>query len=85
MVPLAELIKELKTASSAWIKGRGIFPRFAHWQEGYGAFTHAFGPRHGLIEYIRNQEAHHQKIGFLEEYQALVEEAGLEWSAEYLP
>jgi REP element-mobilizing transposase RayT len=84
-VSLSDLIKELKTASSAWIKGRGMFPRFRHWQDGYGAFTHAIDQRHGLIEYIRNQEIHHQKTSFLEEYQALVEQAGLPWSAEYLP
>jgi hypothetical protein len=38
-----------------------------------------------LIEYIRNQEAHHRKTTFLEEYQTLVKEAGLEWNAAYLP
>ena len=36
---LSDLIKEIKTASSAWIKGNHVFPGFDHWQEGYGAFT----------------------------------------------
>lgn len=84
-VTLAELIKEIKTASSSWIRGRSVFPHFTHWQAGYGAFTHPYEDRHRLIEYIRDQEAHHQRTSFLEEYRALVEKAGLEWKSEYPP
>jgi REP element-mobilizing transposase RayT len=84
-VSLADLVKEIKTASSAWIKGQGVFPKFKHWQDGYGAFTHRNDDRHELIEYIRKQEEHHKNISFLEEYQSLVEKAGLEWNAEYVP
>lgn len=84
-VALADLIKEIKTASSAWIKGQSVFPLFTHWQDGYGAFTHTYEDRHGLIEYIRNQEAHHRKTPFLEEFESLVDKVGLEWKAEYLP
>lgn len=82
---LSDLIKEIKTSSSLWIKNQGVFPRFTHWQNGYGACTHCFEERHNLIEYIRHQEEHHQKTTFLEEYQKLVEKAGLEWNAVYLP
>jgi REP element-mobilizing transposase RayT len=35
-VPLADLVKEIKTASSAWIRGHQVFPLFDYWQEGYG-------------------------------------------------
>jgi len=82
---LSDLIKEIKTASAAWIKGQGVFPYVTHWQDGYGAFTHDYENRHGLIEYIRHQEEHHKKTTFLEEYQMLVEKAGLKWNTEYLP
>jgi len=84
-IALANLIKEIKTSSSAWIKGQNVFPHFNHWQDGYGAFTHRDEDRQGLIEYIRNQEEHHKRVSFLEEYQSLVEKAGLEWKDEYLP
>ena len=40
-VALSDLVKEIKTSSSAWIKGQQVFPSFTHWQDGYGAFTHA--------------------------------------------
>ena len=84
-VALASLVKELKTASSAWIKGEAVFPLFEHWQEGYGAFSVAAKDRPGLIEYIKNQEQHHQEQAFVDELQQMVEKAHLEWRPDYLP
>ncbi len=78
---LSDLVKELKTASSAWIKGEHVFPDFTYWQEGYGAFTHALPDKARLIEYIKNQEQHHQTVTFREEYDALFAGAGLEVDA----
>ncbi len=74
---LSDLIKEVKTSSSAWIKGQQVFPGFSHWQEGYGAFSHGLQDKNRLIEYIRNQEEHHKRVSFREEYEALLAEAGL--------
>ncbi|MDB6119484.1 MAG: transposase [Verrucomicrobiaceae bacterium] len=84
-VALADLIKEIKTASSAWIKGGKVLPFFEHWQEGYAAFTVAADDRPALIGYIKNQEEHHKMHPFGDELKALVEAAHLEWKAEYLP
>lgn len=90
-VALADLVKEIKTASSAWIKGERVFPRFEAWQEGYGAFTVAAEARPDLIEYINGQEAHHHPRDgiiwedYVAELRRLVEAARLEWKAEYLP
>jgi REP element-mobilizing transposase RayT len=76
-IALADLVKELKTASSAWIKGQKIFPRFTYWQEGYGAFTHALPDRQRLVDYITRQEEHHRSISFRDEYRELLAESGL--------
>ena len=76
-VALSDLIKEIKTASSLWIKGQQVFPAFSHWQDGYGAFTHALTDKSRLIEYIRTQEEHHKQVSFREEYESLLAEAGL--------
>ena len=84
-VALASLVKEIKTASSAWIKGEAVFPLFENWQEGYGAFSVAAKDRPGLIEYIKNQEQHHQGQAFIDELQQMVEKAHLEWRPDYLP
>jgi putative transposase len=84
-VALADLVKEIKTASSAWIKGQKFFPGFDYWQEGYGAFTVACEARAPLIEYIKKQEEHHRHLDFVDELKQMVEAAHLTWKAEYLP
>jgi REP element-mobilizing transposase RayT len=84
-VPLASLVKEIKTASSAWIQGEKVFPYFKHWQEGYGAFSVTPRDRADLIQYIRNQEQHHQSQSFLEELREMVERSDMKWRSEYLP
>ncbi|MEN3942575.1 IS200/IS605 family transposase [Prosthecobacter sp. SYSU 5D2] len=76
-VALADLVKEIKTSSSAWIKGQNVFPAFSYWQEGYGAFTCSLEQKPALIDYIRNQEVHHRQETFQQEYQRLLSEAGL--------
>src|SRR5262245_21425244 len=53
-VALSDVVKEIKTASHAWIKGQKVFPWFERWQEGYGAFTHALTDKHRLIDYIKD-------------------------------
>jgi REP element-mobilizing transposase RayT len=82
---LLNIVKEIKTASSAWIKGQKIFPHFTFWQEGYGAFTVAAEDRPALIAYIQNQEQHHATISFTDELQQIVEKLQLTWHADHLP
>lgn len=84
-IALADLVKEIKTATSAWIKGERVFPAFDHWQEGYGAFTCDAAARPGLIEYIKSQEEHHRVKTFAEELEELVRSCGLQWHADRLP
>lgn len=81
---LADLIKDVKIASSKWIKENKVFANFSHWQEGYGAFTHAHQDKNRLMNYIANQEVHHQKITFKEELRDLLDEAGIEFEEKYL-
>jgi len=76
-VALSDLVKEIKTASSAWIKGNQVFPTFSHWQEGYGAFTCTLKDKAALVEYIGNLEIHHQQESFRCEYERLLKESGL--------
>jgi len=83
-VSLADLIKDLKTGSSLWIKKEGVFSMFSHWQDGYAAFTHSKQEIDGLIEYIKGQEEHHRRATFAEEYRKLLEEAGIEFDERYM-
>ena len=84
-VCLADLVKDIKTGSSKWIRENSVFPRFTHWQDGYGAFTHSVNEKHALIEYIKNQEEHHRRVDFLDEYRDLLRRAGMELDERYLP
>jgi REP element-mobilizing transposase RayT len=82
---LAELLKNIKVASSLWIKENHAFPNFGGWQEGYGAFTHSLREEPELIAYVKGQEEHHRKTTFLEEYRNLLIDAGITIDERYFP
>jgi REP element-mobilizing transposase RayT len=84
MIAPALLIKDIKLAASEFIKKENLFPSFDGWQEGYGAFTYAFSAKDNLIEYVKNQKAHHLVISFKEEYIKLLLEHGIEFDVKYL-
>jgi putative transposase len=83
-IALASLIKDIKLASSGFIKDKSLFKNFTGWQDGYGAFTYSFKDKDRLIEYVKNQEEHHQKVTFKEEYIALLKEHEIEFDEKYL-
>ena len=83
-IALADLIKDIKLASSDYIKSEVMFPKFNGWQDGYGAFTYSIGAKDNLINYVKNQEVHHRKKTFLEEYKELLIENGIEFDEKYL-
>jgi putative transposase len=83
-VSLAALVKDIKLATTEFIKERNLFPHFKGWQEGYGAFTYSKDRKQILINYIQNQEKHHQRKTFLEEYRELLHEHEVEFDERYL-
>jgi REP element-mobilizing transposase RayT len=83
-VALSSLIKDMKIASSKWIKEKNIFPGFGGWQDGYGAFTYSIKDKDRLIEYVKNQKEHHKTKSFKEEYIELLNEHGIEFDKKYL-
>ncbi len=83
-VALADLVKSIKIASSGFIKENKIFEEFNNWQEGYGAFTYSIKEKVRLIEYVKNQEEHHKKLSFRDEYIELLKEHEIEFDEKYL-
>lgn len=83
-VALAGLIKDIKIASNKHIAEKALFPRFKGWQTGYSAFTYNFKEKQRLIEYVKNQEIHHQHMSFREELIMLLNEHGIEFDEKYL-
>lgn len=83
-VAVATLIKDIKFATTSFIKSEHLFPRFSGWQDGYGAFTYSISAKDNLIEYVKNQKEHHKKRNFKEEYIKLLEEHGIEYDERFL-
>ena len=83
-IALANLIKDIKVASSKMIKVENLFPNFKGWQDGYGAFTYQYNVIDNLIKYVKNQEEHHKKESFIDEYKRLLIEFGVEFDEKYL-
>lgn len=80
----ADLVKEIKRVSSIWIKQRDPgFSEFS-WQAGYGAFSVSPSVLERTARYIANQEQHHQKQSFQDEYRAFLRKHGLEWDERYV-
>jgi len=79
---LADFLRELKKASSVW-SAENHDPSFA-WQEGYAAFSVSPTHRDVVRRYIANQEAHHQKVGFVDEIKRLLARNGVNYDPKYL-
>lgn len=84
-VTLAGLVKDIKVASSVWIKQKSVFPNFEAWQEGYGGFTYSVRDQPELIQYLKGQQEHHRRVTFEEEYRKLLLDAGIEVDEKYFP
>jgi len=83
-VALADLVKDIKTASSNMIKSEQMFKGFSGWQIGYGAFTYSIEAKHNLINYVKNQEEHHKTKNYKEELQKLLKEHQIDYDEKYL-
>lgn len=83
-ISLADYVKEIKVASSIWMKESGRFPAFEGWQDGYGAFTYSVREKGMIINYIKNQKEHHRSESFYDEYKHLLVDNGIEFDERYL-
>jgi len=80
-MPVAEAVQKLKANSSRWL-GQQVIS--FQWQEGYGAFSVSPSLLTTVQKYIRNQEEHHRKRNFEEEFRALLEKSGVAFEVEKL-
>ena len=82
VISISEFLGKFKSLSSDWARrqSRGRFK----WQAKYGAFTVSQSQADRVRRYIRNQEAHHAKISFEEEFKALLKSHGIEFEEKYL-
>ena len=78
---LAKAVLLLKANSSKWMADQGgVFS----WQEGYGAFSVSSSNLAQVIRYIRNQDAHHRKLTFEQEFQTLLRRHGVDYDPKHV-
>jgi len=75
---LATVVKGLKGESSRWINEQGLVGGRFRWQRGYGAFSVSASQLDRVKRYIENQDEHHRRQTFRDEYEAWVKQYGLE-------
>ena len=80
----ADLIEEIKTSSSKWIKTRGKQYAKFHWQGGYGMFSISPSHRPALEKYFDNQAEHHRKETFQDEFRRLCRKYEIEYDEKYV-
>ena len=80
----ADLLEELKKRSSKWIKTQGSAYTNFYWQRGYGIFSVNPSEIEVVINYIKNQEAHHQKKTFQGEFRAFMKKYKVEYDERYV-
>jgi REP-associated tyrosine transposase len=84
VIKIADLVEEVKTDSSKWIKTKG--PEFTnfHWQKGYGAFSIGQSQITTLKRYIARQKLHHQRNSFQDEYRKFLKTYGIDYDERYV-
>lgn len=81
---LADLVREIKADSTnhinreKWVRGR------FNWQEGYGAFSYGHSQLDMIIRYIQNQEKHHRRRSFRDEYMSLLRKFDIAFDDKYV-
>jgi putative transposase len=81
---ISDLMKHIKQDSSKWINKNNFFKSHFEWQEGYGAFSYSKSQLNAVINYIQNQELHHSKRTFKEEYIDFLEKFEIDYDERFI-
>ena len=81
---IPDLLQEIKGYSSKWINRKKFVRGKFNWQEGYGAFSFSHSQIDRVVNYINNQEQHHKKHTFREEYRQLLKKYNLSFDEKYI-
>lgn len=81
---IAAIVQNIKTESSKWIKEKEFCESSFAWQEGYGAFSYSKSHTLDVIRYIQNQEVHHKKETFLNEYKQFLKAFEIDYDEKYI-
>ena len=84
VVTIADVVEEVKTESSKWIKTKGREFRNFHWQSGYGAFPISQSQMATVKRYIGRQKEHHRRVTFQDEYRKFLKAYEVEYDERYI-
>ena len=83
-ISISDLVRDIKSNSSRFInESKWIRGKFS-WQEGFGAFSYSKSHLDNVVKYILNQEEHHKKKNFKDEYLEFLDKFEIEYKDEYL-
>ena len=81
---LSDLVRDIKSGSSKYITEKKWVKGKFNWQEGHGSFSHSRSQISQVANYISNQETHHKKMTFKEEYIDMLEKFEIEYDTKFL-
>src|SRR5258708_37372005 len=81
---LADLVRDIKSDLSDWVNRRKLARGKFGWQEGYGAFSYGHSQLDTIIRYIQNQESHHRRRSFKDEYLAWLKKFEIPFENKYV-
>jgi putative transposase len=81
---ISDLVRDIKNNSSKFINKQKYLTVKFEWQEGYGVFSYSHSHIDSVYKYIANQEEHHKKKSFKEEYLGFLEKFQVEYNEKYL-
>jgi len=81
---IPDLVEDIKTSTTHWVKENRLSTFKFEWQKGYGAFTHSKSQIDTVAKYIVNQDDHHKKRTFRDEFLEILRKNEIEFSEYYL-
>jgi putative transposase len=84
VVSISELMKTVKAKSSKYINDHQLTKSRFEWQEGYGVFSYSHSQIEQVYQYIANQESHHRKQTFREEYLEFLDKFDVPYDERYI-
>ncbi len=83
-ISISDLVRDIKAGSSKFINDSKWINNKFNWQEGFGAFSYSKSNLDNVVKYILNQEEHHKKQTFKNEYLDFLEKFEIEYDSKYL-
>jgi putative transposase len=81
---LSALVQNVKAETTKWIKRKGVCKSGFAWQNGFGAFSYSKTHVERVIRYIQNQQTHHKKEKFLDEYRKMLKNFEVQYDEHYI-